>query len=111
MASRKRSVLVLSDQVLFRQTLAATLKDEGYQVTDQGTTAPLRTKRPDVALVDLANAVTDTLLLVDQLHDQLPDSFVVLIGSATRLAAAIDAHPDAELELPRADLSALKSVI
>src|SRR5215213_3106360 len=87
MANRKRSVLVMSDQMLFRQALAAALREEGYQVTDQGTTASLRAKRPDVALVDLSHVVTDAMLLVDDLHDQLPDSHVVLMGAPTRLAA------------------------
>lgn len=111
MANRKRSVLVLSDLVLFRQAVAAVLREEGYQVTDQGTTAPLRSKRPDVAVVDLAHATTDAALLVDDLHDQLPDSHVVLVGDTTRLAASIDAHADAELDLARADLPALARMI
>ena len=111
MASRKRSVLVLSDQVLFRQAVAAALREEGYQIIEQATTAPLRNKRPDVALVDLSHALTDSMLLVDDLHDQLPDAHVVLMGTATRLAASIDGHTDAQLELPRADLAALVRVI
>jgi DNA-binding NarL/FixJ family response regulator len=112
MANRKRSVLVLSDQMLFRQALAAALREEGYQVTDQGTTASLRAKRPEVALVDLSHVVTDAMLLVDDLHDQLPDSHVVLMGAPTRLAAAIDGHiADAEIEFPRTDLAALMRVI
>lgn len=111
MANRKRSVLVLSDQVLFRQTVTTALREEGYQVSDQATTAPIRSKRPDVAVVDLSHAVTDGLLLVDDLHDQLPDSHVVLMGNAVRLAASIDGHVDAQLELPRADLAALVRVI
>jgi DNA-binding NarL/FixJ family response regulator len=111
MAGRKRSVLVLSDQVLFRQAVAAVLREEGYQIQDQGTTAPLRSKRPDVAIVDLSHAVTDSMSLVDDLHDQLPDSQLVLVGTATRLAAAIDGHEDAQLELPRADIPALVRVV
>lgn len=111
MPSRKRSVLVLSDQVLFRQALATALREEGYQVIDQTTTAPLRNKRPDAAVVDLSCIVSDSMLLVDDLHDQLPDSRVVLMGAPTRLAAAIDGHADAQLELPRADLAALVRTI
>src|SRR5512139_522035 len=111
MASRKRSVLFLSDQVLFRQAMTAVLREEGYQVNDQATTAPLRSKRPDVAVVDLSHATTDAVVLVDNLHDQLPDSFVVLMGSTTRLAAAIDGHVDAEVELSRADLGVLMRVL
>jgi DNA-binding NarL/FixJ family response regulator len=111
MPGRKRSVLVLSDQVLFRQALAVALREEGYQVIDQGTTAPLRNKQPDVAVVDLSHAVTDALLLVDGLHDQLPDAVIVLAGSPTRLAASIDSHSAAQLELPRADLAALVRII
>lgn len=111
MANRKRSVLVLSDQVLFRQALAAALREEGYQITDQGTTAPLRSKRSDVAVVDLSCVVKDAMHLVDDLHDQLPDTRIVLMGSPTRLAAAIDGHLDAQLELPRVDLAALMRVV
>jgi len=100
-------VLVLSDQVLFRQALAAALREEGYQISDQATTAPLRNKRSDVAVVDLSCVVSDAGLLVDDLHDQLPDARLVLMGAPTRLAASIDSHTDAELELPRADLATL----
>jgi DNA-binding NarL/FixJ family response regulator len=115
MANRKRSVLVLSDQVLFRQLLTAVLREKGAQVTDQLTTAPLRTKRPDVALLDLHHATVDTGMLVEDLHDQLPESHFVLIGHATRLAASQNgnrlANADAEIELPRADLSALDTAL
>ena len=111
MAGRKRSVLVLSDQVLFRQTVAAVLREEGYQITEQATTAPVRSKRPDVALVDLSHVVSDAMTLVDDLHDQLPDSQLVLMGTATRLAASIDGHDDPGLELPRADIPALVRVV
>ncbi len=105
MASRKRSVLLLSDQVLFRQATAAALREEGYQVVDQATTAPVRNKRPDVTLVDLGNATSDGTLLVDDLHDQLPESHLILAGTPTRLAASIDDHHDAQLEMPRAELA------
>jgi DNA-binding NarL/FixJ family response regulator len=111
MPSRKRSVLVLSEQVLFRQAIAAVLREQGYQVSDQATSAPPRTKHPDVALVDLSHLVTDAMTLVDDLHDQLPDTHIILMGTPTRLAAAIDAHADTELELPRADLAALVRAI
>jgi DNA-binding NarL/FixJ family response regulator len=111
MPSRKRSVLVLSDQVLFRQAVAAALREEGYQVIEQATTAPVRNKRPEVALVDLSHATTDAMMLVDDLHDQLPDVHVVLMGTPTRLAASLDGHADAQLEFPRADLPALVRVI
>jgi DNA-binding NarL/FixJ family response regulator len=111
MPSRKRSVLVLSDHVLFRQAITSALREEGYQLTEQATTALLRGKRPDVAVVDLSHATTDTMMLVDDLHDELPDSRVVLMGTATRLAASLDVHDDAQLELPRADLPMLVRVI
>jgi len=97
--------------MLFRQTVTNVLREEGYQVTDQTTTAPLRVKRPDVALVDLSHAVTDGLLLVDDVHDQLSESHVILMGNVVRLAASIDGHSDAQLELPRADLATLMRMI
>lgn len=100
-------MLVLSDQVLFRQAITSALREEGYPVIEQATTAPLRNKRPDVALVDLSHATIDSMMLVDDLHDQLPDAHVVLMGSATRLAASVDGHADAQLEFPRTDLPAL----
>jgi DNA-binding NarL/FixJ family response regulator len=111
MATRKRSVLVLSDQVLFRQAIASVLREEGFQAVEQATTAPLRNKRPDVALVDLSHATIDAMMLVDDLHDQLPDAHVVLMGTPTRLAASIDGHADAQLEFPRSDLAMLVRVV
>lgn len=111
MPSRKRSVLVLSDQVLFRQALAAALREEGYQITDQATTAPLRSKRPDVTVVDLSCVASDAMHVVDDLHDELPETRIVLMGSPTRLAASVNHHPDAQLELPRADLAVLVRVV
>ncbi|MDQ3334036.1 MAG: LuxR C-terminal-related transcriptional regulator [Myxococcota bacterium] len=101
----------MSDQVLFRQSLAAVLREEGYQISDQTTTASLRHKSPDVALLDLSHVVSDAMLLVDDLHDQLPESQIVLMGSPTRLAASIDGHDDAELEFPRSDIAALLRMI
>jgi len=102
----------MSDQVLFRQAISSVLREEGYQVTDQATTASLRAKRPDVALVDLSNAVTDGTLLVDDLHDQLPGAQLILIGTAIRLAASIDGHQhDGRIELPKTDLATLLRVI
>ena len=104
-------MLVLSDQALLRQLLASAVRDAGFVVTDQSCSSPLRSKRPDVALIDLSTVTTDGLTLVEDLHEQLPDSYLVLAGSATRLAASIDGHADAEVELPRTDLAGLISVI
>ena len=104
-------MLVLSDQPLLRQLLAGALRDAGFVVTDQACTSSLRSKRPDVALIDLSTTTTDSLSLVDDLHEQLPDSYLVLAGSVTRLAAALDGHADAEVELPRTDLAGLITAV
>jgi len=110
MANRRRSVLVLSDQVLFRQTLAAVLREEGLQVTEQLTTAPIR-KRTDVAVVDLVHATTDTYVLVETLHEALGDTSLILVGSATRIAASTDGHADVEVDIGKTDLPTLVGVV
>jgi DNA-binding NarL/FixJ family response regulator len=103
--------LVLSDLVLFRQCLMGTVGHDGFQVNAQATNAPLRKAHPDVTLVDLDHALTDTKKLVDDLHEQLPDARFVLAGSPTALAAASGEHSDALLELPRAEPSTLRSAV
>ena len=111
MPSRRRTVLVLSEQTMFRQLLASALREAGFVVTDQSCSSPLRSKRHEVAVIDLVGAATDTMTLVEDLHEQLPDSYLVLVGTATRLAASLDGHADVEVEVPRADLAAVIAAI
>jgi DNA-binding NarL/FixJ family response regulator len=110
MAARKRTLLLLSDLMMFRQTLATVVGSDAYQVNAQATTAPIRKARPEIALVDLDHALSDTKTLVDALHAQLPDTRFLHLGSAVALAAA--SHDGATMiELPRAELTHLRSAL
>lgn len=80
-------------------------------VTDQACSSPLRTKRPDAAVIDLATAASDTRSLVEHLHEELPDTYLVLLGSAIRLAATLDGHADAEVDIARTDFTALVAAV
>ena len=111
MANRRRSVLLVSDQVLFRQALACLLREDGLHVTEQLSSASLRNKRFDVAVVDLAHVATDTTTLLQTLHAQLGETNVVILGSSTRIAASKDGEADVMVELPRSELSALRAAI
>lgn len=102
MRAVRRTVLVLSGHAAVRDGIAALLGPTGVEI--QGS-ADYRVPPgwPDVALVDLDHAPIDTLSLVVQLRAQLEASFLVALGSPTRLAAAVVHSTDAELEAARAD--------
>lgn len=111
MRDQRRSIAVLSDHVLLRDGVAAVLRGHGFQVTASAPLAAQRPKRPDVTLLDLDHAVIDTMLLVQQLHALLPESYLVALGTAARLGASVDGAADAELESTRADASVLLAAV
>jgi len=104
-------VLILSDHVLFRQALSCILREDGFQVTDQPCHAPLRTKRPEAAVIDLSHTTVDTTKLMASLSEGLAGSHLVVIGSATRLAGSLEGSGHSALEIPHADLSSLRNAI
>jgi DNA-binding NarL/FixJ family response regulator len=103
--------MVISDHPLFRQALAAALRDDGFSVTDQVCSTPLRNKHPDATIVDLSHTRLDTATLVEGVHAQLPEGDLVLLGTPNQLAASLDGEPFTEIEIARTDLASLRSVI
>lgn len=70
-----------------------------------------RARRSDITIVDLDHAPIDTQKLLQKLRAQLNHFYLVVVGSATRIAAAVDDSADAELEASHADREALLAVI
>ena len=109
---RQLSVSILSAHAALRQGIAALLRELGQvQVIECHEYVHARTRKTDVAFVDLDAAPIDAMRLVQQLRVQLEDVYMVVMGSATRIAAAVDDSADAELESVHADANALRAAI
>jgi hypothetical protein len=111
MRDNRRNVAVMSPHGLLRQGITAVLRDSGHLVIESESYVAPRQKRIDVAIVDLESAADDSLSLVNQLRAQLAGTYLAILGAPMRIAAAANGSADAELELLRADMSVLRSVV
>jgi DNA-binding NarL/FixJ family response regulator len=110
MSNLRRTVCVLSAHATLRQGIAALVRPSGVLVIESEDYL-LRTRRIDVAIVDLDHAPGDALDLIARLRVQLEGAFLVVLGSAVRLAASSDDSIDAQLETARTDASMLLGVL
>lgn len=104
-------IVVLSDQALFRQGLEELLRsygctNVGCYASSEELLADARQHTPDLLFVDLDHECEDVRSLSQSLRRALPDTHIVVIGSALRQGAT-DAPLDGGLETPRADRAAL----
>ena len=110
MTNAKPSIAILSDATLCRSGVAEILRERGFHVAEYAQSQELRagasSHRPDVLLIDLDHEREDTMTLVRSLRHELPETRIVVIGTALRQGAA-DSSFDAGVETPYADVHAL----
>lgn len=91
----KRSILIVDDELLIRQTLADFLGEHGYQVATAADgvegLSMARSNQFDVALADLRMPGLDGLDLVDTLKTEQPQLPVVIISGTGSLIDVIEA--------------------
>jgi DNA-binding NarL/FixJ family response regulator len=95
--SRTRVVLA-DDDVLLREGLAGLLERSGFEVAGQAGNAPqlialVREQRPDLAVVDIRmppGHATEGLDAARLIHEQFPDTAVVVLSAHVELAHAMD---------------------
>ncbi|HUJ62067.1 MAG TPA: LuxR C-terminal-related transcriptional regulator [Kofleriaceae bacterium] len=103
-------IAIVSEHALYRHAVAELLRQRGSHVVETSSPLQLRGKLLDTVVIDLEHASGNTSLLVRQAH-QASDAYVVLIGSAVRIAASINHHAHAELETSRADATTLAATV
>jgi DNA-binding NarL/FixJ family response regulator len=107
---RRLSVVVLSNQVIFREALVLVLRRAGFSNISElaGRRALLddvQAKKPDLIVVDLDHTDEDTSTLVGSLRRDFPGTGVVALGTPLRQGAAPVAQPG--ISTPREGLAAL----
>src|SRR5438874_1499610 len=102
---RRRTITVLSEHSLCRQSTADVLRREGCRVVEYATHVQLLAAPPayDAIVVDLDHASYDTFALIERLREL--DKPLVLLGTSARLAAV--ARDDSAIETPEVDVGAL----
>lgn len=91
----KRSILIVDDELVIRDSLQRLLEDEGYEVTafSSGRQA-LETFRPEqfqLALLDIRMPGMDGMELQKQLHDLDPDLMVIIMTGYAAVDTAVQA--------------------
>jgi DNA-binding NarL/FixJ family response regulator len=74
---KRPSIAILSEQTLFRESLGELLRARGFR----------EASRPELLIVDLDHQKEDAATLFRRLRQRLPDTRLVVIGSALRQAA------------------------
>jgi DNA-binding NarL/FixJ family response regulator len=103
----------MSSHGLLREWLVAAVRAQGHQVIETDTHTLPRGTPISTVVIDLDHANEDSQTLVLHVRNQLRDqgSFVIVIGSPMRIAAAADDFADVELESARADAAALRAAL
>jgi DNA-binding NarL/FixJ family response regulator len=100
--SERRTLIVLSEHELLRDSLTMMVRRAGFTALEATTPNQLRGKRVESALVDIDHASIDVTSLLCQVVEHLVGAYVIALGTAIRLgAAAAGASPGAELETQR----------
>jgi two-component system response regulator HydG len=95
MTNGKLDVLVVDDELAMRESIAAWLRQDGYQVAvaDSGQAAlDLMEARPfDLALVDIKMPGMDGLELLGRIKQEHPDTLVIIITAYGSIESSVEA--------------------
>lgn len=95
MTDRSRTLLIIDDDTLVRQSIATYLRDSGFEVYEAsngraGLDAVVQ-KAPELVISDLRMPDIDGLQVLQQLHEQAPDLPVIVISGAGVLSDVVTA--------------------
>jgi DNA-binding NarL/FixJ family response regulator len=109
---KRPSIAVLSDQTLFRESLAELLRNRGFRELRESASIreASRAPHPKLLVIDLDHQREDAMTLLRALRHQLPETQLVVIGSALRQAAANGIY-GLEIETPSAGLDTLLAAL
>ncbi|MGA0065780.1 MAG: ANTAR domain-containing response regulator [Candidatus Nanopelagicales bacterium] len=98
-------IVVAEDEAVIRMDLVETLREEGYEVVAEasdGVSAvdAIRSRRPDVALVDIAMPALDGIEVTRQVSDEAAVVVVTAFGQRERIGQAREAGAMAYLVKP-----------
>ena len=92
---QRKSILIVEDEQIIRETLAEFLQTEGYEVRGTGTVAEAlaiaRERDYDVAICDVQLPDGDGVRLLRQLHRINPAIFVLVISAYATVENAVEA--------------------
>lgn len=102
---------IISNHPWYRQLMAKSLREHGVKVVEANTSSQLRAGKVDLAILDLDHLAGDSMAQLRQLAAHRPELYTVALGSALRLAAAVDGRADAEIDTSRPDGAALAAAL
>ncbi len=93
-SERILSVLIIEDETVLRENMAAYLEDSGYRVlqAENGVKGleVFHSLRPDVVLTDLRMPVMDGKTVLAIIHDENPELPVIVVSGTGNISDAID---------------------
>jgi two-component system, NarL family, nitrate/nitrite response regulator NarL len=109
------SIVILSDQNLFREGVVQLLRAQGFQRVSEYHSAAalqqtLQESAPQLVLIDMDHRTDDPFALLRELRGRVPQATVVIMGTAQQAGAALGAA-DALVELPEADAQVLRTAV
>jgi DNA-binding NarL/FixJ family response regulator len=112
---REPSIVILSDQNLFREGVVQLLHSQGFQRVSEYRCAAeflnaLGDSPPELVLVDMDHTTEEPFMLLRNLRKRAPSSTVVLIGTAQQTSAA-NGVADGALEAPEVNAQVLRAVV
>lgn len=98
-------IVVAEDEAVIRMDLVETLREEGYEVVAEASDGAsavdaIRSRRPDVALVDIAMPALDGIEVTRQVSDEAAVVVVTAFGQRERIGQAREAGAMAYLVKP-----------
>jgi len=109
------SIVILSDQNLFREGIVQLLRSQGFHHVREYRSAvelqqALQDTPPQLVLIDMDHRADDPFALLRELRGRAPRATVVIMGTAQQGGAAQGAA-DALVELPDADAQVLRAAV
>ena len=101
--AQRKSILVVEDEPIIRETLAEFLMGEGFEVRTAGTAAEAirvaQERDYDVGICDIQLPDGDGVKVLRQLHRINPAMFVLIISAYATVENAVEGAPHAHLGL------------
>lgn len=95
MTDGSRKLLIIDDDTIVRQSVVAYLEDSGFDVREAGDgpsgLEAFRRYNPDLVLTDLRMPGMDGLQVLKEIHEQNPDTPVIVISGAGVMGDVVEA--------------------